>query len=216
MGLFKMIFGKPSKSSAKKSSTASKEAPKSIAQIRREMAAEDARFNRIMGEVNDAVDALGNSSDHDKAIAHYRMTIEKARAADINLSTSHDFRLVNEYIKVGRFNDAWAYLNELTMKHPEDLSKIRKEQCRIRKKEKKWIDALQFLMMSHASRYGGFNREAFLKDLKPIASRIPLVDDEPEYLADMLSGLSGEPYYRDGAAASLFRGFYKDHLSGRG
>jgi len=38
------------------------------------------------------------------------------------------------------------------------------EMCRICKKEGRWVDALGFLMMGHASKYGGFNAGSFLKD----------------------------------------------------
>ena len=243
MGLFGKLFGskqKPSKKGASKKievlgtevieydtkgkvvsrtyTPASKQskssAPlKSLAQLKREMAAEDAKFNRIMGEVDDAIEALSDSDDRDKAIDNYKAVIEKALANDINLSSSHMFRLVNAYIQAERYDDAWAALNKMLIDRPGDISKIRMAQCRMLKKEKRWLDALQFLMMGHASKYGGFNRDAFLKELKPIANKIPLDESKAAYLADQLEKLKGDSLKLDRKAADVFRAFCKQHLA---
>ena len=189
------------------------QANKSIAQLRAENKAADEKFNRIMDKVNGALASLDDAEDVDAAIERYSAAIEEAKANGINLSASHPLRLVNALIKAGKHDAAWGYLNSMTFEYPDDLWKIRKDQCRICKKEKRWGSALQFLMMSHAGKYAGFNRQAFEKDARPIAKQLSISEAELALLSDRLSMLNGSQMARDAAAVDVYRSFHADHLS---
>lgn len=188
---------------------------KSIAQLRAEMEAEDRHFNMVMDKVGDALEACSDPDSTEETLEEYRRIIAWARKEGVGLSTAHDFRLVNFYIKRKMYDTAWGYLNRMVIDFPDNLSKIRKEMCRICKKEGRWVDALGFLMMSHASKYGGFNAESFLKDLGPIARKLSLSEDEKQYLVKMLSSLRGDERKRDAEASKLHRRFYDERLKSR-
>ena len=148
------------------------------------------------------------------ALQEYEAAIDFALSHEINLSSSHRFRYVSACVKGNQNNMAWSYLNKMVVACPDELARIRLEQCRICKKEKRWPDALRFLMMGHVDKCSGFNRAAFLKDLKPIANKL-LVDGESEYLARKLAAIHGEDYERDAEAANLFEAFYIERLTDR-
>ena len=221
MGLFGSIFSpkkKSTKSKQKKStgsSQMSSSSAKSIAQLRAQMEAEDRHFNMVMDKVGDALEACSDPNGSEETLEEYRRIIAWARAEGVGLSTAHDFRLVNFYIKRKMYDTAWGYLNRMVIDFPDNISKIRKEMCRICKKEGRWVDALGFLMMSHASKYGGFNAEAFLKDLGPIARKLSLSEDEKQYLVEMLASLRGNELKRDADASKLHRRFYEERLKSR-
>lgn len=221
MGLFSSLFS-PKKKSAKDkgkkepASPSKKSSPtKSIAQLRAEREADDRHFNMVMNKVGGALNACFDSDGSEEAIEEYRRIIDWARSEGVGLSAAHGFRLVNFYIKKKMYDAAWGYLNRMMIDFPDSLSKIRKEMCRICKKEGRWADALGFLMMSHASKYGGFSAETFLKDLGPIANRLTLSEDEKLYLVDKLASLRGDELKRDAAAAALHRQFYEERIKPR-
>ena len=221
MGLFGALFSSKKKPVASQRSKSSRShskassAAKTIQQLRAETEAEDKRFNQIMEKVGNALDACAESDWSAESLEDYRRVIELARINGVNLSTAHDFRLTSGYIKRKMYDAAWGYLNAMLMSHPTDLWKIRKEMCRICKKEGRWVDALGFLMMSHASKYGGFNADAFLKDLGPIERKLSLTEEEKRYLIEALSSLRGDERKRDAKAAALHRRFYEEQLKPR-
>jgi hypothetical protein len=189
--------------------------PKSIEQLRAERNAEDRHFNQVMDKVNNALQACSDSEWSDESLSEYDRIIAWARKEGVGLSPAHDFRLVNGYIKKGHYDTAWGRLNRMVIDFPDSLSKIRKEMCRICKKEGRWPDALCYLMMSHAAKYAGFSEVAFLKDLKPIARKLSLSDDECKYLAKKLMSLHGDELKRDTDASKVYRKFYKEQLRSR-
>lgn len=190
--------------------------PLSLEAMKKENKRKRSSFDHTMADIDAAMNAIEHSDNRPKAIEDYRKAIAQAREDGVNLSSSHAMRVVNWYIKEGMNDKTWGYLNEIMFDYPGSLWKIRKEQCRICKKEKRWTDAAELLMQSHACKYGEFDRNAFLKDLSPIAKKLPLIEDEPEYLADMLSRIPYEDEYQcDGAASDIYRSFYSERLANR-
>ena len=187
--------------------------PLSLEAMKAARAADDEKFNWVMDEVNDALAELGGSENAEKAMERYDTAIQKAKASGIGLSVSHPLRLVNALIKAGKHDDAWGRLNAMTIEYPDELWKIRKEQCRICKKEKRWEDALQFLAMSYADKHGEFNRQAFEKDVAPIAKKLTLSEAEVRILSDELALLNGSVPARDAAAVDVYRHFHAEYLS---
>ena len=95
--------------------------------------------------------------------------------ADPPCKSSQVFDLVSLYINQGMNDKAWGLLNSLVIQYPDKLSRIRKEQFRILKKEEKYVEALRFLSLSHFDNYGNKNspnKQAFFKEASPILKKL--------------------------------------------
>lgn len=111
-------------------------------------------------------------------------------------SFNFNMRLAKLYVKAGRNSDAWGYLNKMALwaMMPDainmSLSKIRFEQFKILKAEKKYEDALTFLVFSYVDRgneiKGVFNKKKFLTDAKTTAKKAGLSEDDLGRFADDL------------------------------
>ena len=103
-------------------------------------------------------------------------------------SFNYCLKLVNLYKKAGENDEAWGFLNKMVMhfgqfSSPEYyLYKIRYEQFKILKSEKKHIAALQMLLLSIALQGGGFRKEKFIKEGKTAAKGIGLDEHDLENL----------------------------------
>lgn len=99
-------------------------------------------------------------------------------------------KLVDAYIKAGRNNDAWAYLNKLSATtNKGTLSWIRLTQAKILKQEGRNSDAIDSYMRGHlfkASSWGEFTRSTFLRDISSPAHKLGLSKSDKEALADMV------------------------------
>lgn len=92
-------------------------------------------------------------------------------------------RLADFYYKEKEFDKAWQYLNDIQYVYPELKSKIDVFRTRILKKEKKYKDALFYLMSanlfnSNGGRNQDFNVERLKKDLSPILKKLNMYDNE--------------------------------------
>ena len=105
--------------------------------------------------------------------------------------------LTKMYVKAGRNNDAWGYLNQLYCwaLQPDSIginvSKIRYEQFRILKSEKKHKDAMVMLVSSYvlnaySIKGNYFNKSKFIKEAKTTAKSIGFTDDSLVAFADSL------------------------------
>ncbi|SDB55061.1 hypothetical protein SAMN02910317_02857 [Ruminococcaceae bacterium FB2012] len=95
------------------------------------------------------------------------------------------FDLINLYINQGMLDKAWELLNRIILLHPDKLCRIRKEQCRILKKEGKYIEALRFISLSTFDNYGNKNspnKQPFLKDVSPIIKKLSVDNTVAEEL----------------------------------
>ena len=182
-----------------------------LEQLRRDSEKQQAEFDRKNARLQSARAALSESDDLNAAIAEYEAAIEDF--GDQNMD-SHRIRLAGCYIKAGQFDKAWGYLNGLIAKYPHLSPKARKEQIRILKKEKRWSEAMRYVLLYYMDRciYGvpGFNKEAFLKDLRPIANKLGLEEDEREYFAFLLDRQIQSGRYQHGPIDDAFKKFGSD------
>ena len=112
-------------------------------------------------------------------------------------SFNFNMSLAQMYVKAGRNNDAWTYLNQMYLwaTNPNviggDASKVRLEQFRILKSEKKYEDALVMLVSSYVIKAYElketyFNKGKFKKDAKTTLKAIGFDESESEVFIDDL------------------------------
>lgn len=146
----------------KKSDKISKANAKSASQLTYEKLKEEARqreeYRRIWERQMDAfkeADNIYKSGDKAKAIEIYEANVdEMLKYGDKCLNLRACFDLVHMYSNEGKMDKAWGLTNKIQyslMKSdfPEAFTaKIRFEQYKILKKEKKYLDALSVLLVS--------------------------------------------------------------------
>lgn len=97
--------------------------------------------------------------------------------------------LAELYRKNNQHDKAWGYLNSLLLTHPSLLDKIRFEQCKVLKSEKKYIEAMKMLMCGYLykSKWNNtFNEKLFIKDATPIANKLKWDTKKVEYLVYLI------------------------------
>ena len=118
----------------------------------------------LLNSVNEANAKYANDGDIESLINVYEHAFIESNPP---CHSSQNLKLVDLYLKTGQNNKAWMYLNSLIASQEAPMEKIRHEQSRILKKEKRYIPALEMIMSEHLFKYtnrNGLNREAFLKD----------------------------------------------------
>ena len=112
-------------------------------------------------------------------------------------STNFNLSLARMYIKARHNDKAWGYLNQLYLWAVDpkviggDAPKVRFEQFRILKAEKRYKDALIMLVSSYVInaylvRDMYFNKAKFVKEAKTTAKAIGFSEDQLEAFADEL------------------------------
>ena len=113
---------------------------------------------------------------------------------------SHTMYLAELYIKNNQNDKAWGYLNSILLSHIDLTHKIRFLQCKILKKEKRYIDAMIMLMMGYlfkAKISSSFAKDTFIKDATPIANKLGLENSNIEYLAYLIENQVKHRNYDD-------------------
>ena len=154
--------------------------------------ATSAELSKILADSDKAIDAMHKADeqydqdgDINKRIAVYEKYLKVKPQWN---SFNFDMALAKMYVKAGRNNDAWGYLNQMYIWSIDptavggDVSKIRFEQFKILKSEKKYADAMVMLVSSYlinAYEVKGiyFNKEKFIKDSKTTSKRLGHEED---------------------------------------
>ena len=184
MGIFN-FFGKKKPTPDRKTSS---ELPvKDIARI-----IEDS--DKAIADMHKADAAFEKDGDIEKRIRVYeKYLLEKPQWNSFNFNLS----LAKMYEKAGHNDKAWGYLNQMYLWaiDPDaiggDASKVRFEQFKILKGEKKYKDAMLMLVSSYvlnayAIRDMYFNKPKFIKDGKTTAKAIGFSEDQFMLFADDL------------------------------
>ena len=150
--------------------------------------------NKALADMKKADAEYKEDGNIEKRIATYeKYLLEKPQWQAMNYCLA----LAKMYIKTGRNNQAWGYLNKMYLWINEpgipggDISKIRMEQFKILKSEKKYSDALVMLVASYVIKSSSpnelvFNKEKFKKDAKTTAKGLGLSEMELSSFADVL------------------------------
>ena len=184
MGLFD-LFGLKKKAPEKKPMRSPK--GKDIDRILRES-------DKAIADMQKANDDFKKDGDLNKKIAIYeKYLLEKPEWNSFNFNLA----LAKMYAKAGRNDTAWGYLNKMYQWAIDptaiggDTAKIRFEQFKILKAEKKYKDAMVMLVSSYvinayAVQGMYFNKDKFIKDAKTTAKGIGITETD---LCDFADGL---------------------------
>ncbi len=97
----------------------------------------------------------------------YILELENIIQTDPECEDYEGLTLLEQYIANNEYNKAWGYSNKLLTNPNCDISKLRHQQARILKKEKRYIPALDMIMAEYLLKYSNqnnFNRDAFIKE----------------------------------------------------
>ncbi len=132
-------------------------------------------------------------NDIERRIAIYESVFRKKTNWN---SFNYCMKLVKMYVDSGKTNKAWSLLNKILgwyTSYPNPatyVSKIRKEQFKILKKEKKYIEALRILLFAHCELIDSpseFNVERFILEAKTTAKGFGMTEEQLRVLADAIS-----------------------------
>lgn len=150
--------------------------------------------DKAIDDMRKADTVFEKDGDIEKRIRVYeKYLLERPRWNSFNFNLS----LAKMYVKAGQSDKAWGYLNQMYLWAIDqdavggDASKIRFEQFKILKAEKKYKDALPMLVSScvlnaYAVRDMYFNKSKFIKDAKTTAKAIGFSEDQIVLFADEL------------------------------
>lgn len=150
--------------------------------------------DKAIADMQKADAAFEKDRDIEKRIRVYeKYLLEKPQWNSFNFSLS----LAMMYVKAGHNDKAWDYLNQMYLWAIEpnaiggDVSKIRFEQFRILKAEKRYKDAMLMLVSSYVLRAYAvrdmyFNKPKFIKDAKTTAKGIGFSEEQLALFADDL------------------------------
>lgn len=116
--------------------------------------------------------------------------------------------LAEAYRKNNQNDKAWRYLNSLLLTHPNLLDKIRFEQCKVLKSEKKYTEAMEMLMCGYLykSKWNNtFNKNLFIKDATPIANKLKWDSKKVEYLAYLIKSQVDKRNYNEDTLTKNYR-----------
>ena len=142
----------------------------------------------LLSKVNDAAAQYKQDKDLSAVIAVFE---DAFIHADPPCHSSQNLDLVKFYVKAGQNDKAWGYLNLLLVTQEAPVDKIRIAQANILKKENRHIEAIKMYLMGHRAKYA-FNKNVFIKDIKPSANKLGLNDMQIEYLVFMIEESASE------------------------
>ena len=167
--------------------------------------------SELLGLVNDANAKYANDGDIESLIKVYEHAFIESNPP---CKSSQNLKLADLYIKAGQNNKAWTYLNSLIASQEAPIEKVRHEQARILKKEKRYVLALEMIMYEHLHKYewnNTFYREPFIKDAG-VCIRALKWDDISAELADIIEKQVKKHNYDD----SILRKSYYSLLTSKG
>ena len=153
----------------------------------RKMTDELKEQDRLLKIALDARERYREDGDCEKAIAAYEKVMLQS---DPPLkSHAHTMFLVDLYIKSGQNDKAWGFLNSLTGTDRLPIEKIRGYQAKILKKENKHKEAIEMIMLEYLAKSEWnrtFDRESFVKAIKPSLNKLKLDTTFAEELSDIV------------------------------
>lgn len=207
MGFLSSLLGKK----AKISSTLDKDA------IKKEMTDTDSEYRKLkeslewqdqlINTVHKACEKYDEDKKIDDLINAYEYVLLEAKPPIKNMRTL-PISLAELYRKNNQNDKAWGYLNSLLLTHPELLDKIRFEQCKILKSEKKYIEAMEMLMCGYLykSKWNNtFDEKYFTKDATPISNRLKWDSQKIEYLAYLIKSQVDKQNYSEDILIQNYR-----------
>ena len=164
-------------------------------------------LDKLIASIQDAREQYKADKDIDKLIAAYEYAMIKANPPLKN-AQSHTMYLAELYIKSNQNDKAWSYLNSILFSHKELTGKIRYAQFKVLKKEKKYADAMEMLMLSYL--FGSkmnhtFRESAFVKEATTIANKLNWDSEKVGILAQIVGNQVQRKNYDESELIRVFR-----------
>lgn len=142
--------------------------------------------DRLLSRVHTALERYRKDGDIDSLIAEYEYVLIESNPPCHSVPPK---KLVDLYIKAGKNDKAWGYLNSLILKFPDSVGWIRFEQARILKKEKRYLEALEMYCFGYLDKSkwnNTFQANMFLKDAKSSANKLGWSQEKLERLSKII------------------------------
>lgn len=155
---------------------------------------------------NEARERYKTDGDIETAIAAYEKVLLEADPPLV--STAHTMFLADLYIKAEMFDKAWGYLNSLIGTDRAPLDKIRHEQARILKKEKRHQEAIEMILLEYLAKSewnNTFSREACLKCIGPSIRALKWSSDDQDRCADLVEAQVTKRRYNENTLIKNYR-----------
>ena len=108
--------------------------------LRTEIAAQTAKADKQLERLNAARNKYEPAGDYESLIKVYESVFKEKN--DWNTCT-HKLRLAEYYLKAGYNDKSWLLLTRMVTEFPDDLTRIRRQQYKQLKSEKKYDEALK-------------------------------------------------------------------------
>ena len=144
--------------------------------------------DHLIAVVQNAREQYEKDKNIDELIKTYEYVLLEAEPPIENMQ-GLPLALAELYRKNNQNDKAWGYLNRLLLTKPDLIGKIRFEQCKILKSEKKYTEAMKMLMCGYLfkSKWNQtFQREMFVREATPIANRLKWDTKKIEYLVHLI------------------------------
>lgn len=205
-----------------------KEQKAHLAEMERRIEEKRKENERIDREVNTEIAALRaadddykNGGDIDKVISVYEKYVLDFDRPQWNIF-NYCLNLAGYYSKANRNDTAWGYYNKMVLyatKHPEknwSLYKIRFEQFKLLKSEKRHKDAFCMLVTSCVVRSESlpqpyFSKNPFIKDVKSTAKALGFTDADIAAFADQLEAKIMSRSLRERGVSKFCSDYFADH-----
>ena len=148
-------------------------------------------------------------------ISAYIAALENIISTDPESEASVWNTLLNLYVSEKNYDKAWGFTNKLCLNNAIPRNKIRREQFRILKKEKRYISALDMLMGAYLLSYSNqtsFNRNAFIKEAGACTRALKWGEDVLNDMADILAEQLKNKDYDE----SKLHGILSNYLKSKG
>lgn len=203
MGILSTLLGVKKKSSSSQTK-ASKPTPSKSNQVKSKsnISAGSSTLSRLEQQTKQADAEIAllqaadrqfeNDKDIEKRIAAYESVFHKKTHWN---SFNYCMKLVKMYEDVEKNNKAWSLLNKMVgwfASYPNPVAyipKIRKEQFKILKKEKKYDEALRWLLAAHtafAKSSSEFNTERFISEANTTAKGLGMTETQLQELVEIV------------------------------
>lgn len=205
MGFFSNLFSSNQKRPNNRPSSGSHQVKANYEKMIQEQEYQDSLLRRV----NAARERYQKDGDVNAAIKEYEYAFV---IADPPCISSQCTKLVDLYMKAGRTDSAWRYLNQISSRKGVHRDWVRLYQAKIQKKDGKDKDAIDLYMRGHllkAKSYGSFTRSTFLRDISAPARRLGLSKDDKEQLADILEAQINKGSFSEQAIRQKYREFLK-------
>ena len=164
---------------------------------------------RLLKRVNEAQARYKKDGNLERVIKELEYSFVKAKPPCIS---SQNMDLAEYYIKAGRNDDAYRYLNQLYASQRAPVAKIRLMQAKILKKENRWADAIEIYMLGYLTKSewnGSFQKEMFIKDVRPLVNKLGWNSDVTEELSNMVAKYVKKKNYNEGDLSKEYRKYYE-------